>query len=219
MSSPTGLTPVHTRSPFHPTPTLGVLPSTGCDVLVVDESVHTDTRAGEADASQTCEELPGCRVAAWGNDRASDQVLAVGSEVTAALVSDATTVVAEVPLGRRVCLGEGQSAVFLPIDALSARDHGGLRRSVSVVPSLGFVLAYHVSVADEGHVIGEGGADASDVRWAVGGSVSSDPEVVARGLDRLAAEVLVRVAGGEGEGSAGLSWLLREVCSVAAGVR
>lgn len=168
----------------------------------MDESVHTDTRAGEADASQTCEELPGCRVAAWGNDRASDQVLAVGSEVTAALVSDATTVVAEVPLGRRVCLGEGQSAVFLPIDALSARDHGG-----------------HVSVADEGHVIGEGGADASDVRWAVGGSVSSDPEVVARGLDRLAAEVPVRVAGGEGEGSAGLSWLLREVCSVAAGVR
>lgn len=49
--------------------------------------------------------------------------------------------------------------------------------------------------------------------------MSSDPEVVARGLDRLAAEVLVRVAGGEGEGSAGLSWLLREVCSVAADVR
>jgi len=178
---------------------LGVLPSTSCDVLVVNDDVQSDTGAGECETSQTGKELPGCRVAARWCNRTSDQVFAIGSEVATTLVSDATTIVAQVPVCRRVSLSESQCSSGLPVDTLATRNH---RR--------------HEAIADECSVVGERSADASNVGRTVSSGMTSDPEVVASSLNGLIVPWLIRIAGSKSVRSTSLSWILDQRGTVAA---
>lgn len=128
---PTSLDPLSSSAKFvpsilEPSAVLGVLPSTGRQVLRVHRCVQSDALIGEVESTKACKELPSRRVASGGHDRTSNQVLAIGSEVATALVCNATTIVAEVPVSCRVCLGKGQRSVCLPVDALSTWNHGCL---------------------------------------------------------------------------------------------
>ena len=190
------------RSSFSTSPishSLGVLPSTSCDVLVVNDDVQSDAGAGECETSQTGKELPGCRVAARWRDWASDQVFAIGPEVATTLVSDATAIVAQVPVCRRVGLSESQCSSDLPVDTLAAWNH---RR--------------HKAIADECSVVGERSIDASNVGRAVSSSMTSDPEVVTSSLNGLVVPWLIWIAGSKSVRSTSLSWVLDQRGPVAA---
>lgn len=177
----------------------------------MDANIQTTALAGEFDASQTCKKLPRGGVTAGIIDWASDEVFAVGSEVAAILVRNTTAVVTEIVLRSRMCLRECQSSILLPVQVLSAGNHGCLNdRSVNFRVGKAQVYTHHASAGEDSCVVGECAADVARNSRAISGGMTSDPEVKASSLDGHTVEL--STCGCESEHSHGfLGFLLEDV--------